>query len=91
MQNVKHTNFMYFIYDKFRYLFYYKHTYINKMKYEAIATVNKAKQINILGSRQHLAENVRCGAIFLARVESRYMHLMVYDQYKFHLSIVCDM
>ena len=32
---------------------------------------------------------------FLARVESRYFYackyLMVYDQYKFHLSIVCDM
>ena len=59
----------------------------------------KAKQINILGSRQHPAEKVAlwCEFFFLSAVKSRgipmltNIYLMVYEQYKFHLSIVCDM
>ena len=59
-----------------------------------------AKQINILGSRQHPAEKVALWCeffIFLSAVKSRgipmltNMYLMVYKQYKFHLPIVCDM
>ena len=58
---------------------------------------NKAKQINILGSRQHPAKKWLCGAIFFFARSNRdilmpaNMHLMVYEQYKFHLSIVCAM
>ena len=59
---------------------------------------------NKFGSRQHPAEKKwRCGAnyfllftYFLARsnrdiLMPANMHLMVYEQYKFHLSIVFDM
>ena len=66
-------------------------------------TIDKAKQINILGSRQYPAEKVALWCefffffFFLSAVKSRgipmltNMYLMVYEQYKFHLSIVCDM
>ena len=65
--------------------------------------IAKAKQINILGSRQHPAEKVALWCelffffFFLSAVKSRgipmltNMYLMVHEQYKFHLSIVCDM
>ena len=62
--------------------------------------INKAKQINILGSRQHPAEKVALWCEFkknnLARsnrdiLMPTNMHLMVYEQYKLHLSVVCDM
>ena len=58
---------------------------------------HKAKQINILGSRQHPAEKVALWCDFCLARSNRdvlmltNMHLMVYEQYKFHLSIVCDM
>ena len=54
--------------------------------------------MNIIGSRQHPAEKVAlwCERIFLARSNRDIlmpinMQVMVYEQYKFHLSIVCDM
>ena len=56
----------------------------------------KAKQINILGSRQHPAEKVALWCDFLALsnrdiLMPTNMHLVLYEQYKFNLSIVCDM
>ena len=62
--------------------------------------IHKAKQINILGSRQHPAEKVALWCeicIFILARSNRdilmptNMHLMLYEQYKFHLSIVFDM
>ena len=61
-----------------------------------------AKQINILGSRQHPAEKVAlwCDIFFklffsegqiAIFVSLQICILMMYDQYKFNLSIVCDM
>ena len=78
---------------------------IHSVRYEYLfITLYKAKQINILGSRQHPAEKVALWCeffffffFFLSAVKSRgipmltNMYLMVHEQYKFHLSIVCDM
>ena len=77
-------------------------TYSDKSQFTNDSHSSKAKQINILGSRQHAAEKVAlwCEFFFffffkrgqIAGYSYAYKYyLMVYEQYKFHLSIVCDM
>ena len=59
----------------------------------------RPNKLTFLVPRQHPAEKVAlwCNFFFLSAVKSwgipmlTNMYLMVYEQYKFHLPIVCDM